>query len=476
MSSGMSDPYEGTVFGAMLRSAGEDDLSDLEASQCVGLGHDNTLSENDPTEDTQSPNCIYFIPQLGYSASNDNANSITNHKHVILERMTSLFLKKSQEVVTARYSIVYCHCASAFFSQAKILRHLYSVIPYCYRKNLSRLYVLHPTTGLKLFFRVSKWFFEEKAMEKICFFDNLFQFQRVVSPVSLRLPLSFVQWEDGALSSPPAAPLSLIELYQEELQSPPFISECVQFLQAFALQREGVFRVPGDQTVLDLCTRRFRGNADKVWILRSDERLHSLSAVNRKKLETLFSDTSESSDASNAPNGETNGLTAEMERDARAVVVVDDVDEVAQLLKAYMREMQEPVISGDIYSILEHRMRDFHSQLQADEVDASEMQSALGGLVEEFLEKSLHPAHWKTLQLILKLLADVAALSQVNKMTPDNISTVFAPTLMNIDMSSPQAAVESLANCQKIVRILLLRKMEKSVADRIDKIAFSRYC
>lgn len=66
-------------------------------------------------------------------------------------------------------------------------------------------------------------------------------------------------------------------------------------------------------------------------------------------------------------------------------------------------------------------------------------------------------------------------MSQINKMSPDNISVVFAPTLIRVDMSTPESAMESLPICQKIVRVLLLRRMEQRVADMSPKIAFSRF-
>ena len=74
-----------------------------------------------------------------------------------------------------------------------------------------------------------------------------------------------------------------------------------------------------------------------------------------------------------------------------------------------------------------------------------------------------------------RFLADIAAHSPVNKMTPDNISVVFAPTLIHIDMSAPEIALESVPICQKIVRLLLMRHMEKKVAERLSpKLSLTR--
>lgn len=78
--------------------------------------------------------------------------------------------------------------------------------------------------------------------------------------------------------------------------------------------------------------------------------------------------------------------------------------------------------------------------------------------------------------LLHRFLADIAVQSPVNKMSPDNISVVFAPTLLQIDMSTPESAMESLPICQKIVRVLVMRKMEAHMAVRMSpKINFTRF-
>lgn len=51
----------------------------------------------------------------------------------------------------------------------------------------------------------------------------------------------------------------------------------------------------------------------------------------------------------------------------------------------------------------------------------------------------------------------------MNKMGPDNISVIFAPTLMRVEMEDPMKAMSDIKVCQKILRGLLLKRMEISM-------------
>lgn len=54
----------------------------------------------------------------------------------------------------------------------------------------------------------------------------------------------------------------------------------------------------------------------------------------------------------------------------------------------------------------------------------------------------------------------MARESQINKMSPDNISVVFAPTLMRMEMTDPIQALQEVKVSQKILKALLLKRME----------------
>lgn len=62
--------------------------------------------------------------------------------------------------------------------------------------------------------------------------------------------------------------------------------------------------------------------------------------------------------------------------------------------------------------------------------------------------------------LLDRFLAEVAAAGHINKMGPDNVSVIFAPTLMRVEMEDPMKAMTDIKICQKILRGLLLKRME----------------
>lgn len=49
-------------------------------------------------------------------------------------------------------------------------------------------------------------------------------------------------------------------------------------------------------------------------------------------------------------------------------------------------------------------------------------------------------------------------------MTPDNISVVFAPTLMKMEVSDPMQALHEIKISQKILKAVLLNRMEKHLS------------
>lgn len=117
----------------------------------------------------------------------------------------SLFLKMSQTVVIRKYSIIYGHSKYSLFSQGRVLTRLYQVLPRRYKKNLTRIYVLHPTPKLRACFELSKLFVQDKVVGKLTFVKGILQLQRILYPLAVRLPPAAIQLEDSArpLTLPP---------------------------------------------------------------------------------------------------------------------------------------------------------------------------------------------------------------------------------------------------------------------------------
>ena len=99
--------------------------------------------------------------------------------------------------------------------------------------------------------------------------------------------------------------------------------------------------------------------------------------------------------------------------EARPVVLAgEDVHVVAGLLKWFLRQLPEPLLSFELYEPL---------------VAAAKADSLASSLLA--LLRRLPPQHACVLRLVLQLLARVAA-EPLNKMTAPNLGVVFGPTLM----------------------------------------------
>ena len=239
-------------FSSMLERARGSDFTDMINYNCIGVGY----KENEP--------CIYVIPELGL-----RMQTPTYTTRQILEDMLLLFFKVSENLVQSPYSIVYGHSIFSLYTQVKMLRRLYKMLPRRYKKNLSNLYILHPTARVHAFFQMSKVLLGRHVSRIVKFVPSIIEFQRYISPRRLMLPAAFIQWEDTHFhptSTPQHRPPPLIDLFNEQLQTPVFIAQCVEYLRQHGLHKEGIFRVAGDQVTLEVGRRRFMYGCDRILV------------------------------------------------------------------------------------------------------------------------------------------------------------------------------------------------------------------
>lgn len=136
------------------------------------------------------------MPQLGVKAAAGDPKN--------LERMTALFLKTCRSVIHSNYSVILGHSPYPLFSQGKMLRLLQRIVPRCYKKNLSRVYILHPTPRLRAIFTIRRLFVDEKFAQKVVFAHSISQLQAVLTPAGVPLPAQLLRLELSA--RPPVSP------------------------------------------------------------------------------------------------------------------------------------------------------------------------------------------------------------------------------------------------------------------------------
>ncbi|GCB70598.1 hypothetical protein scyTo_0010815 [Scyliorhinus torazame] len=107
-----------------------------------------------------------------------------------------------------------------------------------------------------------------------------------------------------------------------------------------------------------------------------------------------------------------------------------DVHTVASLLKLYLRELPEPVIPYAKYDEF----------LSCAKLFTKEQESGMKELVKQM--KTLPPVNFNLLKYICRFLDEVQSYSDVNKMSVQNLGTVFGPNILRPKVENPMTIME----------------------------------
>ncbi|XP_048663468.1 rho GTPase-activating protein 22 isoform X6 [Marmota marmota marmota] len=120
-----------------------------------------------------------------------------------------------------------------------------------------------------------------------------------------------------------------------------------------------------------------------------------------------------------------------------------DVHTVASLLKLYLRELPEPVIPFARYE-------DFLSCAQLLTKDEGEGTLELAKQVS-----NLPQANYNLLRYICKFLDEVQSHSNINKMSVQNLATVFGPNILRPQIEDPVTIMEGTSLVQHLMTVLI---------------------
>ena len=192
------------------------------------------------------------------------------------------------------------------------MRKIYVILPRRYKKNLKDLYIIHSTARVHMFFQLSKLFLGAHVSRIVKFIPCVADVQAIISPILLRFPPSYLQWEDTNYVQRERGELpTLVSLFDCSLGAPTFVVQCVEYLRYHGMSREGIFRVAGDQISLEVGRNRFREGCRYVLIGRSFDE----GAANHLSAESPESRRARSE-----------------RRTTPAYLLLDDVDEIAQVV------------------------------------------------------------------------------------------------------------------------------------------------
>uniref|UniRef100_A0A8D1JZI3 Rho-GAP domain-containing protein n=1 Tax=Sus scrofa TaxID=9823 RepID=A0A8D1JZI3_PIG len=120
-----------------------------------------------------------------------------------------------------------------------------------------------------------------------------------------------------------------------------------------------------------------------------------------------------------------------------------DVHTVASLLKLYLRELPEPVIPYAKYE-------DF---LSCAKLLSKEEEAGVKELAKQV--KSLPAVNYNLLKYICRFLDEVQSYSGINKMSVQNLATVFGPNILRPKVEDPLTIMEGTVVVQQLMSVMI---------------------
>ncbi|XP_075334336.1 rho GTPase-activating protein 22 isoform X1 [Odontesthes bonariensis] len=120
-----------------------------------------------------------------------------------------------------------------------------------------------------------------------------------------------------------------------------------------------------------------------------------------------------------------------------------DVHTVASLLKLYIRELPEPIIPFSKYTQF----------LSCAQLLTKDKEMAIIELSKQV--KSLPQVNYKLLEYICKFLDEVQSHSNDNKMSVQNLATVFGPNILRPRVEDPVTMMEGSSQVQHLMTVLI---------------------
>lgn len=189
---------------------------------------------------------------------------------------------------------------------------------------------------------------------------------------------------------------SLFAAYDETLGVPPLVASCISFLRTYGMEREGLFRVATNQLTYNKAKTRMRKDS-----------FNKAQGVDYKPTLVI---------------GEMKPVFEEADYDSDGEeMFLSDIDDVAAVLKCFLLDLEEPVITFAAY---EHIFAATLS-LETCTINPSRWRITVNRAVQ-----NMPLEHRNTLFFILDFLYDVSLNSEVNKMTLNNLGVVFGPAFM----------------------------------------------
>ncbi|XP_055954874.1 rho GTPase-activating protein 8 isoform X2 [Patella vulgata] len=300
------------------------------------------------------------------------------------QRLLEYIKHTLDKYVEEDYVLVYFHYGLRSSNKPKLswLIQAYKAFDRKYKKNLKALYLVHPTNFIKILWNIFKPILSAKFGKKVMYVDYLVELKNHLHFDQLTVPLPVLEYDGKRVNAykpqypyqssslEKAGPLKTqqfgVSLEYIKINSgqiiPIVVEQSVEFLKENALDVEGIFRRSASASVLKQVQQKYNQGQP-----------------------VDFHETG-------------------------------DVHVPAVLLKTFLRELQDPILTYDLYEpITRLHLLDSNKQLVE---------------VQRLLREEMPEDNYVVLKYVMQFLTLVVAKSDVNKMSPMNLAIVFGPNLV----------------------------------------------
>jgi Rho GTPase-activating protein 1 len=280
------------------------------------------------------------------------------------------------------YTLVYFHHGLDHKNRPSFswLRQAYGEFDRKYKKNLKALYVVHPTMFIKVLWNIFRPFISVKFGSKLMYLNYLHELAQHLQIDQIIVPPPVRDYDAKllALNKPRPVPISIIHA--------PLPT------QQFGVELEFIKRNNNGE-IIPHVIRQCVGYLQK----------HGL------ETEGIFRRCANTRVLKDVQKAFNEGATVDFDQ-------LGDIHIPAAILKSFLRQLPEPLLTYDLYDHIIH--------VQSMEVGERLVE------MRRILTEELPADNYYVLKYVVHFLTEVAAKSDVNRMTAENLSIVFGPNLL----------------------------------------------
>ncbi|XP_052008176.1 rho GTPase-activating protein 1-like [Xyrauchen texanus] len=377
-------------------------------SDIKSLGGTSHLSRDDPFYDIARYKIVEVAgdDNFGRKVIVFNACRIP-HQDLLDQHRLLMYLKQTlDKYVESDYTLIYFHHGLTSENKPSLswLRDAYREFDRKYKKNIKALYIVHPTMFIRTILILFKPIISFKFGRKINYINYLSELEEIMKCDQLVIPNRVREYDDKIrLSLKPSAipgPISP--------RSPPLPFQ--QFGVPLSTLRQRV----ADSEPIPLVMR------DTIGYLQE----HGL------QTEGIFRRSANVSLVKGVKLKYNSGEEVSFSQ-------MDNIHLAAVILKTFLRELPEPLLTYQLYNDIVN----FHN------VDSESQAETIRNMLLSLPEENYAPLYF-----LIRFLAQVSAVSEVNKMTNVNLAVVFGPNLLwGQDAAMTLSAIGPINNFTRIL-------------------------